>query len=176
MEALLPTFFVAAAGLCLVLVLLALWHSLRQVLADDGASSRGVGGAPRTTLSGTQAALVHEKDELLAAIRELRFEHELGKVNDADLQRFEQRYRARARDVLRMLDEQLEPHRAQASKLIEQALAGEKLPSPATPSSSASAKSDAEPARAACASCGASNEPDAVFCKKCGARVQPEAP
>lgn len=186
MEALLPTFFVAATGLCLVLVLLALWHSLRHVLGDDPtAGQRGIGGAPRATLSGAQAALVHEKDELLAAIRELRFEHELGKVNDADLQRFEQRYRTRAREVLRTLDEQLEPHRAQARELIEQALAGE---APATASAGVPATSpDASASTAAvapspaalrpnCPSCAASNEPDAVFCKKCGARVQPESP
>jgi hypothetical protein len=174
MSMLLPTFFVAAAGLCLLLVLLALWHSLRHVLAGGGAGRR----VPRASLSGAQRALVHEKDELLAAIRELRFEHELGKVNDADLQRFEQRYRARARDVLRMLDEQLEPHREQARALIEQALAGVG----ATPAAAdeadavpaAPAESDAPDARASCPSCSASNEPDAVFCKKCGARLRAE--
>ena len=176
MATLLPTFFVAAAGLCLVLVLLALWHSFRHVLAgaEDSAGKRRP--LPRASLSGEQRALVHEKDELLAAIRELRFEHELGKVNDADLQRFEQRYRARARDVLRMLDEQLEPHREQARALIDQALAG--LDKTAVPAEAVSEKpaSDATPGRAACASCGASNEPDAVFCKKCGARVRAENP
>jgi hypothetical protein len=129
-------------------------------------------------LSGAQRALVHEKDELLAAIRELRFEHELGKVNDADLQRFEQRYRARARDVLRMLDEQLEPHREQARALIEQALAGvgptPAAPAKADPAPPAPATSDAPDTRASCPSCSASNEPDAVFCKKCGARLRAE--
>jgi len=181
MSMLLPTFFVAAAGLCLLLVLLALWHSLRNVLAgaDDGRR------LPRASLSGAQRALVHEKDELLAAIRELRFEHELGKVNDADLQRFEQRYRTRAREVLRMLDEQLEPHREQARALIDQALAGVTVtPAPlakadaaGTPvADGAPAKNDAPTpdVRAACPSCKASNEPDAVFCKKCGARLRAE--
>jgi len=175
MSMLLPTFFVAAAGLCLLLVLLALWHSLRNVLAgaDDGRR------VPRASLSGAQRALVHEKDELLAAIRELRFEHELGKVNDADLQRFEQRYRTRAREVLRMLDEQLEPHREQARTLIDQALASAGI----TPAASAQAdavpavpdgpaKNDAPDPRAPCPSCSASNEPDAVFCKKCGTRLR----
>ena len=192
MSMLLPTFFVAAAGVCLLLVLLALWHSLRNVLAgSDGSRS-----LPRASLSGEQRALVREKDELLAAIRELRFEHELGKVNDADLQRFEQRYRARAREVLRMLDEQLEPHREQARALIEQALSGGKATAKPDASSAAAstkteaaavtpaadpvaaerpaAKSEAVDVRAACPACSASNEPDAVFCKKCGARLRPE--
>jgi hypothetical protein len=195
MSMLLPAFFVAASGVCLLLVLLALWHSLRNVLAGSDGSQR----LPRASLSSEQRALVHEKDELLAAIRELRFEHELGKVNDADLQRFEQRYRARAREVLRMLDEQLEPHREQARALIEQALAGSGGATATRiedSTAAASAKSDAtaaalatapsaEPAgagagaaatsaRAACPECSASNEPDAVFCKKCGARLRPE--
>ena len=176
MAKLLPTYFVAAAGLCLVLVLLALWHSLRHVLAGAEARAGSPRQLPRATLSGAQRALVHEKDELLAAIRELRFEHELGKVNDADLQRFEQRYRARARDVLRMLDEQLEPHREQARALIDQALAGSNETAVPADASTVTAASDAPPARAACASCGASNEPDAVFCKKCGARGRAENP
>ena len=177
MEALLPTFFVAACGLCLLLVLLSLWHSLRHVLADDpaGANQRGVGGAARPTLSGAQAVLVHEKDELLAAIRELRFEHELGKINEADLQRFEQRYRARARDVLRMLDEQLEPHRKEAQALIDRALAAEPVVKNEAKPSAEAAPAKTDTARATCPSCSASNEPDAVFCKKCGARLREAA-
>ena len=167
MEALLPTFFVAAAGLCLLVVLLALWHSLRVVL-DERTQVRSA----RVSLDATQQALTREKDALLASIRELRFEHELGKVGDVDLQRFEQRYKARAREVLRMLDEQLEPHRDQANALIAKAL-GDKLPS----SQAEPAKQDAgaESARAACPSCSTGNEPDAVFCKKCGARLQAES-
>lgn len=171
MAQLLPTFFVAAAATCLLLVLLALWHSLRQVFAGES----GDRSLPRASLNEAQQALVHEKDELLAAIRELRFEHELGKINEADLQRFEQRYRARARDVLRMLDEQLEPHRKEAQALIDRALAaGPVAKNEAKPSAEeAPAKTDS--ARATCPSCSASNEPDAVFCKKCGARLREAA-
>ena len=171
MAQLLPTFFVAAAGVCLLLVLLALWHSLRQVFVGES----GARAVPRASLNEAQRVLTHEKDELLAAIRELRFEHELGKVNDADLQRFEQRYRSRARDVLRMLDEQLEPHREQAQALIERALKeGPKPAASETPAAEAS--KPAEPARAVCPSCTVSNEPDAVFCKKCGTRLHAESP
>ena len=192
----LPTLLVIAVGLWLSLVLLAVWQSLRGLLAhvQDGPARAPAASAAR-------AALLHEKDELLAAIRELRFEHELGKVSAADFERLEQRYRARARDVLRELDEQIAPHRARAAALIEQTLAGggasatgERVdakvasespasapahapPASADAGSAASVSPAAEPARAtaACAQCGTANDADAQFCKKCGRRMHEEA-
>jgi hypothetical protein len=174
----LPTLLVIAVGLCLSLVLLALWQSLRGLLAhvQDGPARAPAASAAR-------AALQHEKDELLAAIRELRFEHELGKVSAADFARLEQRYRTRARDVLRELDEQIAPHRARAAQLLEQALA-----SGAAAEVAASQAATREPGAAAtgaaapvsahraasCAQCGTENDADALFCKKCGRRMRDE--
>lgn len=110
---------------------------------------------------------MREKQELLGTIRELRSEHELGKVSDADFSQLEQRCRARARDVLRELDAQIEPHRDEARVLIEAALGKS-----AKAASSASATAAASHA---CPKCSASNDVDAVFCKKCGTRIVPEA-
>jgi hypothetical protein len=158
----LPTLLVIAVGLSLSLVLLALWQSLRGLLAhvQDGPARTPAASAAR-------AALQREKDELLAAIRELRFEHELGKVSDADLARLEQRYRTRARDVLRELDEQIAPHRARAAQLLEQASSSSAL----APAASQPVTTDAS-----CAHCGTANDADAQFCKKCGRRMRGEVP
>jgi hypothetical protein len=166
---LLPVLFVIAAGLCLTLVLFTLWHSLRGLLAHVHDTAARVPAA-----SASRAALVREKDELLAAIRELRFEHELGKVSQADFERLEQRYRTRAREVLRELDEQIEPYRARAGALLEQALAGAPVADAAVapPPASAPPASHAAPA---CIQCGTGNDPDALFCKKCGRRMREEA-
>jgi hypothetical protein len=170
MASVLPIFFVVAAGLCLSLVLFALWQSLRQLLL--GRSVAGFASAPRNA---QREALLREKQELLTAIRDVRFEHELGKVSDADFERLEQRYRARARDVLHALDVQIAPYRDEARALIARAV-GTDAAAPAT-SAAAPASSNATTAApvVTCAQCGAGNDNDAVFCKKCGARVHAEA-
>lgn len=164
----LPMVFVIAAGLCLSLVLLALWHSLRGLLVRGGGP---VGSAPRIA---NRERLLHEKQELLTAIRDVRQEHDLGKVSDADFARLEQGYRARAREVLRELEEQLSPYRASAEQLIEKALGGAL---PATSSAVASPAVEAPPVLASgvCSRCKTSNDRDAVFCKKCGERISREA-
>lgn len=194
----LPMFFAIGVGLCLTLMLLALWSSLRGLFAHGQEGPRDVAGE-----SSARTALLREKDELLNAIRELRFEHELGKVSDGDFQRLDQRYRTRAREVLRELDEQLAPYRPRARALLEQALSGTAparaeqtaaASGPQTDVAGASASSD--PARRAdhaiaaasqpgtsgspapglvCPQCSTRNDQDAEFCKKCGIKLREEA-
>ena len=113
----LPILLVLAVGLCLSLVVFALWNSLRGLLAHAGNAP-----SARAALDTGRAALLSEKEELLAAIRELKFEHELGKVSEGDFQRLDLRYRTRAREVLRDLDQQIAPFRAQARALLDTAL------------------------------------------------------
>ncbi len=185
MAELLPKILVVAGGLCLSFVLLAFWQSLRGVIAHTGQGARRAGGP-----SVARAALLREKDSLLASLRELRMEHELGKLADADFQRLEQGYRSRARDVLRALDEQLAPFRGQADALLADARGAARATTPAAaqakapaaaakanePSGDAAASAQAGPAQRSCPGCTATNDGDAVFCKKCGARLQPEGP
>jgi ribosomal protein L40E len=166
MASVLPICFVIAAGLCLSLVLLALWQSLRMLLI--GRPAAPLAAAPRDP---KREALLREKQELLTAIRDVRFEHELGKVSDADFERLEQRYRARARDVLRELDEQIAPYREEARSLISRAIGGDTTAEAKTKSAPAPIAASA----VACAQCGAGNDSDALFCKKCGARLRSEA-
>jgi hypothetical protein len=171
----LPLFFVIAAGLCLAFVLFSLWQSLRGLMLLRDTS---VGTSARRDLQ--RERLLHEKQELLTAIRDVRLEHDLGKVSDADLARLEQDYRSRAREVLRELEAQLAPHRPRAQLLLEQALG---KPVPANAPSAVAASAAASPQAASdsigaspgvCAQCGLANDSDAVFCKKCGARVHSE--
>jgi len=153
----LPMFFLVAAGLALSLMLLALWHSLRAVLSPGDAA-----GVLRSVTNTRRDALLHEKNELLATLRELRSEHELGKLSDGDFAELDNRHRARAREVLRELDEEIEPLRAQARAIIEAALGAGNKP----PIVSAGAWRDAT----VCPACGTTNDADAVFCKKCGTK------
>ena len=165
MQRVLPIFFLIAAGLCLSFVLLWLWHSLRLVFA------RGTAAAPHANLPEHRgrAALLHEKQELLTAIRDVRAEHELGKLSTNDFQELEQRYRARAREVLRELEDQIGPYRETARTMLEAAVgASAEAPAAAAPVSAPS------PASHACKACSTGNDADAVFCKKCGARLREE--
>jgi len=171
----LPLFFVIAAGLCLSFVLFSLWQSLRGLMLLRDTS---VGTSAHRDLN--RERLLHEKQELLTAIRDVRLEHELGKVSDADHARLEQGYRSRAREVLRELEEQLAPHRPRAQLLLEQALgqslpasASARAPAPAVASPNTGSDS-AEASPGVCSQCGVTNDNDAVFCKKCGVRLGSE--
>jgi hypothetical protein len=168
MAELLPKLLVIAGGLCLSFVLLTFWQSLRGVIAHGGLErSAGVGTSP------ARAKLLREKEALLASLRELRAEHELGKLADADFQRLDQGYRARAREVLRALDEQLAPFRDEAHTLLESARSatGESEARAAAPAAAPDAPASA-PSALACARCSTSNDADALFCKKCGEKLQ----
>ena len=179
MGALLPMLFAIAGGVCLLFVLLALWQSLRTLLGE----AQGLAGEPEAATESGRRQLLREKDTLLGAIRELRFEHDLGKLSDADLAQLEQGYRGRARDVLRELDEELEPHRQAARALIEQAR-GKGAKTAGAQDAKADAATAVQTAQAAptvqatlaCGKCGTRNDADARFCKKCGGKLGAEAP
>jgi hypothetical protein len=169
----LPLILAALAGLALVSVLTALWQSLRVVLLG------GAGGAsaePTMTHDAQKSralareVLLREKTTLLQAIRDVRFEHDLGKISDADLERLDAQYRLRARTLLSELEAQLAPYRDRARALLGLTETGDapvSVPAPMPVLDSLSPS--------LCASCSTTNDPDAVFCKKCGARMTSEA-
>lgn len=169
--------FAIAGGLCLLLVMLAAWQSVRRLLVDP----RELAGQSVALDEPGKRELMREKESLLAAIRELRFEHDLGKLSDADLAQLEQGYRGRAREVLRELDEELEPHRNAARALIEAARspaapqASEPAEATAKVESEAEIESKAATGAPSCGACGARNDADARFCKKCGGKLGAEA-
>lgn len=154
-------FFLVATGVCLSLTLLALWISVRGLLIE-----RHVLPSMSPDTGGTREALLQEKHSLLVALRELRSERDLGKVSEADFHDLELRHRERAREVLRQLDEEIEPMRAKARALIDAALAAPPAEPEVTP------KAALQPQAAQCPACQVSNDVDAIFCKKCGGRMQ----
>lgn len=185
----LPLILAALAGLALVLVLSTLWQSMRVVLLGSSAeelsaraTQAGIGDAQKSRTAAREA-LLREKNTLLQAIRDVRFEHDLGKISDADLERLDARYRLRARSVLAELDAQIAPYRDKARALLGVTEAGASVPV-ADKAPAAEPAPRAEPvekteskstATAQCAGCSTVNDADAVFCKKCGARVASEA-
>lgn len=95
-------------------------------------------------------ALLREKALVLRSIKELEFDHSMGKVSDADFADLGGRLRARALTLMQDLDR-------------------------ATASQPAAEPAKVLPATRACASCGVVNDPDARFCKSCGREIEATA-
>ena len=136
---------------------------------------------PRLLGGRTRAALDREKTLVLRSIKELEFDHAMGKVSEKDFADMGGRLRARATRLMRQLDAG-SGYRSEIEKEITKRI-GE---APATTPSSAGSKEqgpayvvgtggstqeDPPYVAGTCASCGTSNDTDARFCKHCGAAL-----
>jgi hypothetical protein len=128
---------------------LAALRTLRPLVAPDGDQRAIVGRR-------TRAVLEREKLLTLRAIKDLEFDHAMGKLSETDWQEMSGRLRARAAGLIRQLDAG-DDYRDR----IEQDLAG-RLASAGPPNT---------PALRACPSCTTVNDGDARFCKSCGERL-----
>lgn len=155
-----PWLLLVAAAVSLLGALYAIWRSLT---AAFGAGTVALGA---TELAGSdrRRALLLEKDALLRSLKDLEFERDAGKIGDEDFGRIERKLRARAKQVLVLLDEEAAPFRAEAEALLAKHLAE----GPGEPS----APSPRDERAPSCAACGTANDPDAAFCKKCGAKLE----
>lgn len=148
--------FLGIAAFTLVMVIGLLFSAARALVAPGGVEVAHATGRRKKELE-------REKASLLKALKELEFDHEMGKVSVGDFREIGGQYRARAMRVLRQLDEQGADYKALVDKELK-ARMGAKQAEPDAPRSS-----ENKPAR--CASCGTTNDSDAVFCKKCGKKV-----
>ena len=115
----LPWIFAVAACGALGAALVALWASFRAAF----------GGAVPIELSSevdhdARVRLLEEKESLLKNLSDLRFDHDAGKISDADFERLDGKLRERTKTVLRHLDADVEPFRAEAERLIAARLGG----------------------------------------------------
>jgi hypothetical protein len=176
---------------------LAAWFIGRAAIAFDVAEGDALEGSiddeRRTELS-------REKKVLLKAIKEVEFDHQMGKIDDHDAAEITATYRARALEIMRLLDEnksvdypamvekELARRLAKAGGLAKKALPAATAEAGAAEAGAAEAGAaqaaadadepvlsrEVETAAAAagtCGSCGTRNDADAVFCKKCAARL-----
>jgi hypothetical protein len=102
-------------------------------------------------------ALEREKALVLRSIKELEFDHAMGKIGAADFEEMRDRLRLRAVGLIQQLDA------AGYRSAIERDLAARIGPA-AAPAAAA-----APPAASICARCRTANDGDARFCKQCGA-------
>ncbi|MCA1586371.1 MAG: zinc ribbon domain-containing protein [Acidobacteria bacterium] len=173
---------------------LGLYRTLLPLVSAEG------GDAPTLIGGRTRAALEREKLLVLRAIKELEFDHAMGKVAKADFEEMGARLRSRAIGLLQKLEDG-NGYRAIVERELQMRLAGRTAaPGGPTPAESPGrdpgwgalepppqAESDAvegdaaaeAEARAstlrssvqACASCGVENDSDARFCKRCGTKL-----
>ena len=138
-----PALFFAFSSVALIAALVAIWSSLR--IAFGGGSGVVIETARDLP---DHAALVEEKNSLLRAIKDLEYEHAVGKISDADHQRLDVAYRARAKQVLAQLDRDVKPLYEQAEKLLAEHVAGGGAAKGKKKRREEPAKADAAPASA----------------------------
>jgi hypothetical protein len=94
----------------------------------------------------------------LAALKEIDFDRETGKLSESDYQFLKARYTARALEALRAEESR------SSEDVVEAAVAARR----------AARTADAGPGPR-CSSCGPRPEPDAIYCSSCGVRLMPSA-
>jgi hypothetical protein len=110
-----------------------------------------------------RAAVEREKTLVLRSIKDLEFDHEMGKVSDQDFAEMSHRLRARAAGLLRQLDAGAAYATQIETELLRRLAA---LPARA----GAAAPGAPRPSRF-CTQCGAPHELDAKFCGQCGHKL-----
>ncbi len=149
MTPMLVVFAVILAGL----VLLALAYPIIR-------SARGQSVVPaEMTAEETYEELVAERDAAFQAIRDLQFDHDVGKITDGDLTMYEADMKQRAAGSLRHIDTVEAGLDRDLSSLVEAEVAARR-------------RALRQGARA-CPSCGQAVAAGDEFCTHCGSRVGP---
>jgi ribosomal protein L40E len=119
----------------------------------------------------TRAALEREKTLVLRSIKDLEFDHAMGKVSDKDFSEMSARLRGRAAGLIRQLDAGTS-YRQAIEVEIEKRVGSNPAPVDDRAKMAAPAaeeeKPTAENRTKICLSCCTQNDPDARFCKGCG--------
>jgi hypothetical protein len=114
--------------------------------------------APAAVTGQRRETLAADKNRILHTIKELEFDHRMGKVNAKDFDALAAPLRRKAAMLIEELDRIDETNVDQSGALGDQSA----LPAPgARP----------EPQGRVCAACGVPSEADARFCKGCGAKL-----
>jgi hypothetical protein len=122
--------------------------------------------------------LLARKDTALRALKDLEFDHQVGKINDEDYQRFQERLSRQAVGLLQQI-ERITPESAQLDEQMEAEIAKMRrvqerkgIAVPASPASVAiNGVSPTAGAVHFCTECGTSLTPSFKFCANCGTPV-----
>lgn len=109
--------------------------------------------------------LAADKNRILHTIKELEFDHRMGKVNAKDFESLA----APLRRKVAMLIEELD--RIDESGADQSGAVGDHGALPETPGAQGAPGARPEPQGRGCEACGSPNDTDAKFCKSCGAKL-----
>lgn len=187
------TIALAVCGAALVYALRRIYALVRALARPDALARVGRGAGHFS-----QAELRDEKRRLLRAIKELEFDHGMGKLSQQDFDAVIGTYRLRAIEVMRTLDggdlhaelrrllaerEQAasaapaapsepapgEPRRVEAMVAALAEVEAQRPRSPAEPTPAHELLGNLERTARICTACTTNNDGDARFCKQCGA-------
>lgn len=151
------------------LAAVALLFALRRLYALAAALAGPESAAPATGAGfRSHAELRDEKRRLLRALKELDFDHGMGKLSQADYEAVAAIYKMRAIEVMRALEGTTELHPALQALLDARAGKGAAVAGEAAPPASEAAVTSDVTTRT-CLKCNGTNDGDARFCKHCGA-------
>jgi hypothetical protein len=169
-----PIPLLVIATLLLGAAVLTLWNSVLAITEEDEPSLED---ALSLGLLPTED---ERKQSVLRALKDLAYEHAVGKLSDEDHARLTEHYRAEARVLLRdagSQDPELEAARKQVERHLAELEKRGALPVASGPSGEPLQDSPPEPtptSKRECPQCGVSNDSDARFCKNCGAALAAE--
>lgn len=102
------------AGGALLGAIWALWHSLQSLTGDAPLTLEEAVGM------GAPSAEEERKAAVLRALKDLEYERQVGKIAEADFQELSQKYRAEAKALLQLLDDDLGPARDRVEQLVRE--------------------------------------------------------
>jgi hypothetical protein len=140
-------------------------RTLRPLLSAESYEPEMVG-------SRTRAALEREKNLLLRSIKELEFDHAMGKVSDSDFEEMTARLRSRAVRLIKQLDSTESGYRELIERELASRLGRAAASTPAAKSEALGHSSEAadletpaeDSSSGTCATCRTVNDADARFC------------
>jgi hypothetical protein len=169
----------AAAALLLVIFLL--WSSVQALAGESELTFE------EAFSLGTRTAEEEQKRAVLRALKDLEYERSVGKIGEDDYHEYAARYRAEAKRLIQVLDENLAEGRKQvelelarrltkvAGASADNGAGAEKKSAPSAAEAPDEAQEIPEKAQETaaaatreCSECQAKNELDARFCKACG--------
>lgn len=111
------TAILVLAGGALIAVIAMFWGSLRTLIGEtplSGADAYALGAPPR--------AEEEQKRAVLRALKDLEFERSVGKISEEDYRGLVTKYRAEAKRLLQLLDEDAAPGRERAEAMLQRRL------------------------------------------------------
>ena len=141
--------------------------------------SKGSARKPATTAQESLDELLGQRDAAMQALRELSFDHRMGKISDEDFAMFELSLKQHAADTLRALDQWEAQTADDLDADLELAIAARRSHLAASTQACPSCGRPAADEDRFCAACGAPLEPPPVAvaeqatCPKCGRRAEP---